>query len=110
MASKPTIITSQTERGEKPFKHSISELLLSQNLLIQTEGNYMPLIDTLVLLQIQPGSNKEKDERVGSNEKIIYLHKTKALQGPLRANLHRCFRIPFYRDQRKSSFESAQLN
>lgn len=50
MASKPTIITNQTQRGRKPFKHSSTELLLSQVLLIQTEGNYMALIDILVLV------------------------------------------------------------
>lgn len=50
MASKPTIITNQTQRGRKAFTHSSTELLLSQVLLVQTEGNYMALIDILVLV------------------------------------------------------------
>lgn len=40
--------------------------------------SYLLLIP-LSYFQIQPLSNKEKDERLGNNERIIYLHKIKVL-------------------------------
>lgn len=76
------------------------------------------LLIPLSYFQIQPLSNKEKDERIGNNERIIYLHKIKVLQASSRPNLHRCFFFfkltlhlgLFFTSMRENGFESAELN
>lgn len=126
MALKPTVITNQTLSKEKKIqiqKATLASIPVEYCSYLKTCTFKQKAITCLLLIppsyfQSQPLSNKDKDEKVGNNERIIYLHKIKVLEASPRPNLHRCFfsfKLTlhvgfFFTSMRENGFESAELN
>lgn len=118
MVLKPTVITVKFFKNKKPRKRSSWVLLLSQDLHIQTEGNYISLTDILVLLpnsaSIKHGKRWEgrqqwENNLSPQNKGLIGPSKTQFTQmlSSIKLTSHLGF---FFTWMRESGFQSTELN
>lgn len=122
MALNPTVITSQTlskkkNERKKPASIPVEYCSYLETYTFKQKGITCLWLIALSYFHIQSVPNKGKDERVGSNDRIIYLHKIMVLEDPPRPIYTDVFSFKvtshlgfFFTCMRENGFESVELN